>query len=221
MPQRGTKSVNTSDAYSRWSSTYDADRNLTRDLDQLVTRQILAGPSYHTVLEIGCGTGKNTLLLADIGRLVCALDLSVGMLSQARIKIDSTRVLFAVADLTKPWPCKTNSFELVLCNLVLEHIADLNSIFSEASRVLLPGGKFFVCELHPYRQYQGTQANFQHGEETIKIQAFVHHLSDFTDAAAHNGLTLSFVKEWWHEQDRGKPPRLISFVFEKSGGLRS
>lgn len=207
--------MNTPEAYTRWASTYDADRNLTRDLDQFVTRGVLAGLSYHTVLEIGCGTGKNTRLLVDVGRLVCALDLSVGMLNQARAKIESPRVLFAVADLTQPWPCKTGAFELVVCNLVLEHIAGLEHIFSEASRVLAANGKFFVCELHPYRQYQGTQARFQHGEETIKIEAFVHHLSDFTEAAAQNGLLLSSVKEWWHEQDQGKPPRLISFMFEK------
>lgn len=207
--------MNTPEAYTRWSSTYDADRNLTRDLDQSVTRDVLADLRYHTVLEIGCGTGKNTRLLVDVGRVVCGLDLSVGMLSQARAKVVSPRVLFAVADLTKPWPCKTAALELVVCNLVLEHIADLDHIFSEASRVLAADGKFFVCELHPYRQYQGTQARFQHGEETIKIEAFVHHLSDFTEAAARYGLSLSSVKEWWHEQDQGKPPRLISFMFEK------
>jgi ubiquinone/menaquinone biosynthesis C-methylase UbiE len=207
--------VNTPEAYTRWSTTYDEDRNLTRDLDQLVTRNVLEGLRCHTVLEIGCGTGKNTRLLVDVGRLVCALDLSVGMLSQARAKIESPRVLFAVADLTKPWPCKSDAFELIVCNLVLEHIAELDRIFSEASRVLIAGGKFFVCELHPYRQYQGMQAHFQHGEDTIKIEAFVHHLSDFTEAAARNGLSLSSVKEWWHEQDQGKPPRLISFMFEK------
>lgn len=207
--------MNTPEAYTRWSTTYDADRNLTRDLDQLVTHDVLAGLRYQTVLEIGCGTGKNTRLLVDVGRSVCALDLSVGMLNQARAKIESPRVLIAVADLTRPWPCKTGAFELIVCNLVLEHIEELDHIFSEASRVLVTGGKVFVCELHPYRQYQGTQANFQHGEDTIKIEAFVHHLSDFTEAAASNGLSLSSVKEWWHEQDQGKAPRLISFIFEK------
>lgn len=50
---------------------------------------------------------------------------------------------------------------LVICNLVLEHIENLSFIFSEASRVLIPDGHFFVCELHSFRQHQGTQANFQ------------------------------------------------------------
>ena len=36
-------------------------------------------------------------------------------------------------------------------------------IFSEASRVLADAGRFFICELHPFRHYQGCQANFQRG----------------------------------------------------------
>ncbi|HKP35217.1 MAG TPA: methyltransferase domain-containing protein, partial [Pyrinomonadaceae bacterium] len=107
-----------------------------------------------------------------------------------------------------------NSFDLIVCNLVLEHIRDLSFIFSEASRVLMKGGRFFVCELHPFRQYQGTVARFQR-TETTEITAFVHHLTDFTDAANASGLSLKSMKEWWHEEDTDKPPRLVSFMFEK------
>jgi malonyl-CoA O-methyltransferase len=99
--------------------------------------------------------------------------------------------------------------------LVLEHIRELTFVFAEAVRVLATGGRFFVCELHPFRQYQGTRAHFQRDRETREIEAFVHHLSDFTDAAAANGLSLAGMKEWWHEQDQHKPPRLVSFLFEK------
>jgi ubiquinone/menaquinone biosynthesis C-methylase UbiE len=207
--------MNIQDAYTDWAITYDSDRNLTRDLDQTVTKQTLANRRYHTVLEVGCGTGKNTLLLTELSERVCAIDLSVGMLEQAKRKIQSDRVLFAVADLTKAWPCKTESVDLIVCSLVLEHVRDLSFIFSEARRSLVAGGQFFISELHPFRQYQGTKANFQRGQETIEIQAFVHHLSDFTEAAAQNGLAFHSFREWWHETDQNKPPRLVSFMFEK------
>ncbi len=203
------------DAYTDWSVTYDSDRNLTRDLDQTVTKETLANRRYHRVLEVGCGTGKNTLLLAQLGERVCALDLSVGMLKQAQRKIQSDHVAFAVADLTIAWPCKTESVDLIVCNLVLEHVRDLSVIFSEARRALVKGGQFFISELHPFRQYQGTKANFQRGRETIEIEAFVHHISDFTEAAAQNGLSVHSFREWWHEADQNKPPRLVSFMFEK------
>jgi malonyl-CoA O-methyltransferase len=207
--------MNIQDAYTDWSITYDSDRNLTRDLDQRVTKETLANRQFHSVLEVGCGTGKNTLLLAQLGERVCALDFSVGMLKQAQRKIQSDRVLLAVADLTKAWPCKTESVDLIVCNLVLEHVRDLSIFFSEARRSLVTGGQLFICELHPFRQYQGTKANFRRGQETIEIQAFVHHLSDFTEAAGQNGLSVHSFREWWHEADQNKPPRLVSFMFEK------
>ena len=208
--------MNTREAYTFWSATYDADRNLTRDLDQAVTRASLDDLRCKSILEIGCGTGKNTPLLAQIGEKVCALDFSEGMIDQAKAKLRFDHVNFVVADITQPWPFVERSAELIVCNLVLEHIRDLSFIFSEASRVLVDAGRFFCCELHPFRQYQGTQARFQRGAETVEIPAFVHHLSEFTDAAARHGLSLQSYKEWWHEEDtQDKSPRLVSFMFEK------
>jgi ubiquinone/menaquinone biosynthesis C-methylase UbiE len=73
-----TPKVKTQEAYNDWSSTYDQDRNLTRDLDRTVTRNILANLRCQSVLELGCGTGKNSALLSEIGKRVYAFDFSAG-----------------------------------------------------------------------------------------------------------------------------------------------
>ncbi|MBC8136360.1 MAG: class I SAM-dependent methyltransferase [Fibrella sp.] len=205
-------------AYTDWSATYDDDRNLTRDLDRIVTRKTLADHRYRSILELGCGTGKNTAFLAQVGQVVHALDFSEGMIARAKEKVASGNVTFAVADLTQRWHREDDTADLVVCNLVLEHVPNLPFIFAEVARVLTPGGQFFLCELHPFRQYGGTKANFQRGGEVTEIPAFIHHLSDFTDAAAEHGLMLKILKEWWHEEDQNKPPRLVSFQFEKPKG---
>ncbi len=202
-------------AYDNWSTTYDADQNLTRDLDQIVTKKILMRKRCKSVVEIGCGTGKNTLLLSQIAQTVYAVDFSAAMIEKAKEKVNSVNVTFITADITNQWICSNESIDLITCNLVLEHIKDLSKIFSEASRVLVPGGYFFICELHPFRQYRGTQANFQRNQEVIEIPAFIHHLSDFFQAAKNYGLRLEDFNEWWHEQDQNKPPRLVSFLFKK------
>ena len=207
--------MNIQDAYTRWSDTYDSDRNLTRDLDHRATRDALAGLRYQNIMELGCGTGKNTAFLTEAGQQIVAVDFSPGMLRQAKSKIKSAHVFFVVADLTKPWPCKDEAFELIVCNLVLEHIEDLDAVFAQVSRALKTGGQFFLSELHPFRQYKGTKANFRREDEAIEIPAFVHHLSDFTEAARTNGLLMRMMKEWWHEEDENKLPRLVSFMFEK------
>ena len=202
-------------AYTQWAATYDTDRNLTRDLDQTVTRTVLAGRRYHSILEIGCGTGKNTYLLAQISDRVHAIDFSEGMLAQARAKEFGPNVTFAAADLTQPWPCADQSVDLIVCNLVLEHIAELSVVFTEAARTLAPAGQMFVCELHPFKQYTGSKAAFQRDQARIEPPAFVHHLSDFLDAATRAGFTLTSLKEWWHDDDQHAPPRLVSFLFAK------
>ena len=202
-------------AYNEWSETYDSDENLTRDLDQQVTREALAGLHFHSILEIGCGTGKNTAFLVQIGAHVHALDFSEGMIEKAREKVKAENVEFSVADLTQKWPCEATSYDLIVCNLVLEHIDDLSFIFSEAFRVLEPGGRFLINELHPFRQYEGKKARFEKGHGVTEIPAFVHHASDFVNAALINGLNLIKLNESWHEQDQDKPPRIITFLFEK------
>ena len=208
--------MNIQDAYTRWSDTYDSDRNLTRDLDHRATQDALTGLRFQNIMELGCGTGKNTAFLTQLGKQILALDFSPGMLRQAKSKIKSDRVFFVVADLTKPWPCRDKAFELIVCNLVLEHIEDLDAVFAQVSRSLTTGGQFFLSELHPSRQYKGTKANFRTEDEAIEIHAFVHHLSDFTESARAHGLSMKMMREWWHEEDENKLPRLVSFLFEKS-----
>jgi malonyl-CoA O-methyltransferase len=207
--------MNVLEAYTEWSNTYDDDRNLTRDLDEEVMRRTFAGTRYGAVLELGCGTGKNTTLLAQIADSVQAIDFSVAMIERARRRASFDNVKFIIGDVTKPWPFADAAINLIACNLVLEHIENLQFIFVEAGRVLAHGGNLFVSELHPFRQYRGTQASFERDGQSHKVAAFLHDVTDFIDAALDNNLTLETIKEWRHEEDKDKPPRLISFLFKK------
>ncbi|NWG07602.1 MAG: class I SAM-dependent methyltransferase [Chloroflexi bacterium] len=207
--------MNIQDSYNEWSDIYDSNINLTRDLDSTVTRNLLGNRRFESILEIGCGTGKNTAFLAQIGGHVHALDFSAGMLAKAREKVKAGNVRFETADLTKDWPCRDRSYNLIVCCLVLEHIKDISPIFSEALRVLKPNGKFLINELHPFKQYGGTKARFERADQTVEVEAFVHHISEFIHTAEANGLLLERFNEYWHEQDPGKSPRLASFTFTK------
>lgn len=202
-------------AYDQWSSTYDQDRNLTRDLDQEKTRLALLGRHYGNTLELGCGTGKNTQWLVEVSDSVHALDFSEGMIASARKKVAAKNVEFAKADLTQPWPVASDGHDLIVCNLVLEHIHDLEFIFAEAYRTLRKGGRFYVSELHPFRQYLGGKAHFQQEGKVTEVPAHVHHVSEFLHAAANNHLVLQRCDEYWHSEDEGKPPRLAVFMFKK------
>jgi ubiquinone/menaquinone biosynthesis C-methylase UbiE len=209
----GTRDVR--GAYDAWAPTYDSVENPTRDLDRTATRETLAGRRFASVLELGCGTGKNTAFLAEIGARVRAVDFSEAMLARARETVTAANVTFEAADLTRAWPCPDQSVHLIVTNLVLEHIEDLGHIFAEAARCLTRGGVFFVSELHPAMQYLGKQARFGDGEDMTRIPAFVHHISDFVAAAQGQGLIVDRLDEWWNQAGRSGAPRLVSFVFAK------
>jgi len=155
-----------------------------------------------------------------VGMSVHALDFSEGMIEKAKEKVQAGNVRFALADLTQRWPGDDQAYDLLVCSLVLEHMEDLSFIFREAARVLAPNGRFLIHELHPFRQYEGKKARFQRGQEVTEIPAYIHHISDFVNAASASGLRLVTLDERWHAQDQpGKPPRLVSFVFEKQSTL--
>jgi malonyl-CoA O-methyltransferase len=147
--------VKIEDAYNAWSATYDSDRNRTRDLDQQVAREELQNLRCNSVLELGCGTGKNTALLAQIGGRVRSLDFSAGMIEKAWARTDSPNVTFEIADITKRWPSDDQAFDLVVCNLVLEHVEDLGFIFAEGARVLSTGGRLLRLRASPVSSIPG------------------------------------------------------------------
>jgi malonyl-CoA O-methyltransferase len=203
------------EGYDRWADSYDVDQNLTRDLDQSTMRGALKGLHCALILEIGCGTGKNTRFLSQIGDHVCAMDFSPGMLEKAAAKIHLPNVHFIRDDITRPWPFQTGRFNLVVCNLVLEHIQDLSFIFAEVSRVMAARGMFYVSELHPFRQYLGKKAVYSTEAGRIEIPAHIHHISEFIKGAEASALRMSGFDEEWHPEDVGKPPRLAIFKFVK------
>lgn len=202
-------------AYNSWSEIYDSNDNKTRDLDKKATISVLSEYSFKKVLELGCGTGKNTEFLLSKAKEITAVDFSEGMLAKAKTKFPSDNIKFVQADITKPWNFTDETFDVLTCNLILEHIENLDFIFHEAFQKLNIGGKYFICELHPFKQYTGTKARYETEEGVEELEVYMHHLTDFTENALKNSFKLVSVKEWFDEPNETGLPRLISFVFEK------
>jgi ubiquinone/menaquinone biosynthesis C-methylase UbiE len=206
------------DAYDRWSRRYDDDRNATRDLDAQVVRDAPLGVAGARVLELGCGTGKNSAWLAALAAELVALDFSGGMLAVARRRVASPKARFVEHDITRPWPVDDGAVDVVVGNLVLEHVRDLAPIYAEAARVLAPAGRLFLCELHPYRQLRGGQAHFVDVEtnEIVPVTAFQHTVSEYVNGALDAGFTLRALGEWLEDDAPIEaPPRLLSLLFER------
>jgi ubiquinone/menaquinone biosynthesis C-methylase UbiE len=206
--------TSTQKLYDEWSATYDAVVNPTRDLEKRACESLLGQHSFERVLELGGGTGKNTALLASRAREVVSVDLSPEMQAIAREKVKAANVEFRIGDVTHGWNFG-NVFDLITCSLILEHVEDLRHIFSEAARIVVPGGRFYVCELHPFKQYSGSKARFESEEGLKVVDCFTHHVSDYTNAALISGFAIERIDEWFDGYDRKALPRLLSFVFKK------
>lgn len=202
-------------AYDQWAEQYDSNHNLTRDLEAAALREVLAPFPFDSILEIGCGTGKNSVWLAEKTKQLTSVDLSEEMLARAKEKVTASHVTFIRADILQPWAFATESADLVSFSLVLEHIKDLDHIFSETARVVKPGGYVYIGELHPFKQYAGSKARFETEEGLQVVECYTHHISEFVDTAGKYGLKLEILKEYFDEGLEKGIPRLLVLLLKK------
>ncbi|RKR00162.1 class I SAM-dependent methyltransferase [Maricaulis maris] len=207
-------------AYRDWAAVYDSNDNKTRDLDAacLIAADLpLAGA---IVVEFGAGTGKNTAHLARHAAGVIAMDLSPDMLARARERGLGAHVRFIEHDITREWPVEPGTADVVVGNLVLEHVRELGPVMAQAARTLRPGARLYLSELHPFRQLRGSQARFDRadGSEAM-VEAYYHGVSDYLAAAQAAGLSLRKLEEPVEDGtaiSAGTPPRLLVLQFVKT-----
>ncbi len=98
------------------------------------------------VLDLGCGHGMASVVLARHGAIVTACDLSPGYVREARARADANgvdiRLLVCNAERL---PFANASFECIWGNAILHHL-DLSQAAAEIKRVLAPGGIAVFCE---------------------------------------------------------------------------
>jgi ubiquinone/menaquinone biosynthesis C-methylase UbiE len=108
----------------------------------------------HRVLDLGCGTGTLTRLIADrldawAGGVCIGIDAAGRMIEVARKKRQGPGCCFEVAA-AENLPYADESFDAVVTSLFLHHVdLDLKRrICAEAFRVLRPKGRFIVADMH-------------------------------------------------------------------------
>lgn len=118
-------------------------------------RSLLPDVSDLHVLDAACGDGFYTERLLEQGATVVGVDASQEMIAQAQERFATEdRVMLHEADLTNGLPfLDADGFDLVLCQLALEHIRDWMSVFTTFSRVVKSQGWVVISTSHPVRDY--------------------------------------------------------------------
>jgi SAM-dependent methyltransferase len=93
-------------------------------------------------LDLGCGTGGFTALLAEAGAQVIGADVAQAALTRAQERHPGLD--FRLVPIDGPLPFEGCRFDLVWSSEVIEHVADTARWLSEVRRVLAPGGRLLL-----------------------------------------------------------------------------
>ena len=94
------------------------------------------------ILEAGCGAAAFTSTLKNYSSDIVATDISTEQLEINKSRYLDVKFLFA--DLSERLPFQDNTFDVIWCSEVLEHLYSPLFALKEFNRVLKPGGKLLV-----------------------------------------------------------------------------
>lgn len=123
------------------------------------------------ILDLGCGEGGYSRELAKRGAIVTAIDCSQGCINYAteKAKMENLKVQHFVRNSNDLHEIKDNTYDQVLCSMMLMDVEDLDGTLKEIERVLKPGGQVYISVLHPCFKPPVEHKWFRDGEEVQVI----------------------------------------------------
>lgn len=172
------------------------------------------------VLDIACGTGYFTRQYHKLGAAASGVDLGAELIEKAKVQSPDIAYSLAAADDLSSFP--DNTFEKASCVLAIQNIKNADKAIDEASRVLRPGGRFYIVMNHPafripkasswdwdnakgkqyrrideYMSQSSVEISMHPGsDESIKTFSFHRPLQYYFKAINKAGLTVSKLEEW-------------------------
>lgn len=137
-------------------------------------------------LDIGCGPGFFSILLAQDGHNVTAVDCSEGMLKQAKANFEemAVSVKTALGD-AQSLPFTDNSFDYIVSRDMVWNLEQPEAAYKEWLRILKPGGRMLVMDGNYYLFYYDEDYSFVRGHIREDIE---HHDSFGVDPIPINEI---------------------------------
>ena len=139
---------------SQWTASAEdwisQDQTIRADFLDSWMLDALGDVSGKRVIDIGCGEGRFTRLLAGLGARATGIDLTEPLLDRAR-RLAVADETYLLSDAETLDGIESESFDLAVSYIVLVDLHDYRASIEAAYRILRPGGAFIVCNVHPMR----------------------------------------------------------------------
>jgi cytosine/adenosine deaminase-related metal-dependent hydrolase/SAM-dependent methyltransferase len=198
------------DGYRLWANSYDQEPNPMLSLEQRVLEPLLPALGGCDVVDLGCGTGRWLEVLRRAGaRSLVGVDLSREMLELAKAKLGGAARLWC-ADYTDA-ALASDSADIVFCNFVLSYIDDAEQFFRLARRILRPGGRLYLSDVHPQTATAQNWRRGVHADNSFReIRTHRRDISAVVELCRKVGLELRFrLEPPFEESERA--------IFQQSG----
>jgi malonyl-CoA O-methyltransferase len=183
------------EGYERWARTYSTESNPIKDFSNKIVEQFLPDMNGKSVLDAGCGTGYFCSMAQRRGAAtIVGTDFSAAMLEQARKNCPS--VEFQCAEIDK-LSFAADSFDLIVCALVLAHLENITSVITTFSSFLKKDGELILTDFHPVLTAGNSKRTFKDSEtgNTFEITHFLHPLEEIQKLINDSGFEILTLEE--------------------------
>jgi O-antigen biosynthesis protein len=169
------------------------------------------------VLDVACGEGYGTALLAQAAKHVTGVDIDRRSIDDAKAKYGENDVTWLSADCTAI-PVADASFDVVVSFETIEHLTQHTELLREIKRVLRPGGVLVMSSPNktPYRALHGINEfhprELERSEFHELLRAWFRHVALAEQQALHASVIENGAAAAWHFE-------LVDGAFQRSDRL--
>jgi len=216
MPKRNHVAREWDDASESWTNFVREGKDYFRDeLNNPGMFRLIGELEHQRVLDVACGEGYNTRIMARKGARVTGVDISKRLVDQAKKEEERDRlgIDYHVLDSANLSVLPDRCYDLVTCFMAIMDVEDYEAAIREIGRVIKDNGRFVFSLTHPCFEYveksrRIERADRYFGTRTEKIQwnmerllspfettSFHRTLTDYSNALYENGFLIRRLLE--------------------------